>query len=277
MASASSKSLPSAILKRGTYVRSSPADLRSPCPMVNCLANHGYLPRDGRNVRVGDFTSAMNEVGLSSVLGAMFSNPIFLEHRQTALANAAATKPRSFWENVLHYVHNPWAIAFSAFGMRKPGQMDSTGERVLNLDQLGVPNVVEHDVSLSRRDYNQGDNFSPQEDLIRDILAASSDGKVLTAEDLAALRIRRIERQKEDNPDLLYGALQHQLGCGEIALILKVLGDGDKVPCDYVRAVFQEERLPIQEGWSKRRWWTLGIIELKQTGARIKKLIGLEF
>lgn len=24
-------------------------DLRSPCPVLNALANHGFLPRDGRN------------------------------------------------------------------------------------------------------------------------------------------------------------------------------------------------------------------------------------
>ncbi|KAH8694733.1 Chloroperoxidase [Ilyonectria robusta] len=274
---ASSTTRLSAPLARGVYARSGPNDLRSPCPMINSLANHGYLPRDGRNARLGDFTSAMNEVGLSSVLGAMFSNPIFLEHKKSALANAAATKPRSFLGSVWYFVCNPWAIAFSAFGMRMPGQVDSTGERVLNLDQLGLPNVVEHDVSLSRRDYNQGDNSSAQQDLVSDILASSSNGKTLTAEDLAALRRRRIERQKEDNPELLYGPLQHELSCGEIALLLKVLGDGDKVPCDYIRAVFQEERLPIQEGWEKRRWWTLGIVELKATGNKVKKLIGLEF
>ncbi|KIK68713.1 hypothetical protein GYMLUDRAFT_36202 [Collybiopsis luxurians FD-317 M1] len=27
-------------------------DLRSPCPGMNILANHGFLPRDGRNVTI---------------------------------------------------------------------------------------------------------------------------------------------------------------------------------------------------------------------------------
>ncbi|KAH7161681.1 Chloroperoxidase [Dactylonectria macrodidyma] len=39
-------------------------DRRSPCPMVNSLANHGYLPRDGLNVSLADlivaFTDAVN-------------------------------------------------------------------------------------------------------------------------------------------------------------------------------------------------------------------------
>lgn len=37
---------------------------RSPCPMVNSLANHGYLPRDGLNISLPDlivaFTDALN-------------------------------------------------------------------------------------------------------------------------------------------------------------------------------------------------------------------------
>ncbi|PTD07573.1 putative sterigmatocystin biosynthesis peroxidase stcC [Fusarium culmorum] len=39
-------------------------DRRSPCPMVNSLANHGYLPRDGLNITLDDliegFTDAIN-------------------------------------------------------------------------------------------------------------------------------------------------------------------------------------------------------------------------
>lgn len=39
-------------------------DLRSPCPMVNAVANHGYLPRDGLNISLADlivaFTDAVN-------------------------------------------------------------------------------------------------------------------------------------------------------------------------------------------------------------------------
>ncbi|KAM0329546.1 hypothetical protein ACHAQA_004855 [Verticillium albo-atrum] len=39
-------------------------DRRSPCPMVNSLANHGYLPRDGLNISLADlivaFTDAVN-------------------------------------------------------------------------------------------------------------------------------------------------------------------------------------------------------------------------
>ena len=33
-----------------TYQPPGPDDSRSPCPALNALANHGYLPRDGKNI-----------------------------------------------------------------------------------------------------------------------------------------------------------------------------------------------------------------------------------
>ena len=32
------------------YQPPGPDDSRSPCPALNALANHGYLPRDGKNI-----------------------------------------------------------------------------------------------------------------------------------------------------------------------------------------------------------------------------------
>ncbi|TIC99434.1 putative sterigmatocystin biosynthesis peroxidase stcC [Colletotrichum higginsianum] len=53
-------------VRRGANDWSAPtaADRRSPCPMVNSLANHGYLPRTGLNISLADlivgFTAAVN-------------------------------------------------------------------------------------------------------------------------------------------------------------------------------------------------------------------------
>ena len=45
----------------GEWRAPGPGDIRSPCPGLNTLANHGYLPRDGRNVHVTDIVTAMND------------------------------------------------------------------------------------------------------------------------------------------------------------------------------------------------------------------------
>lgn len=38
-----------------------PTDRRSPCPMLNALANHGYLPRDGKDVSLADLVTGFKE------------------------------------------------------------------------------------------------------------------------------------------------------------------------------------------------------------------------
>lgn len=260
-------------LQKGDYAPSGPNDLRSPCPLINCLANHGHLPRDGRDVRVNEVLAGMNEIGLSTALGHFFSNPIFQEYKPPG--QEAQGPPPSFWTKLWSFLRDPWVL-FSIFGMRRPCQQDSMGNKVLNLDQLATPNVVEHDISLTRRDHQQGDNNSPQPDLVKDLLASSSDGKYITAADFANLRRRRIAKQNEVNPGLNYGSQQHTIACTEISLVLDVFGDGDKVPCEYARAFFAEERLPIKEGWQKRKWWTLGLLELRNTVNKVTKLVGLE-
>ncbi|KAF8838166.1 Cloroperoxidase [Paxillus ammoniavirescens] len=56
------------------YCAPQPGDLRSPCPALNTLANHGYLPRNGKNVGVFDIIRALKEgYQLSTVLAYILS------------------------------------------------------------------------------------------------------------------------------------------------------------------------------------------------------------
>ncbi|KAF9698452.1 hypothetical protein EKO04_003423 [Ascochyta lentis] len=256
---------------KGTYAPAGPGDKRSPCPMINSLANHGYLPRDGRSVLAHEITAAMNETGISATLSAMFVNAIYNVHKEKDEKDNSGVLSR-LWTTV----RDPWTL-LSKFGMRRPDQTDSCGRPILDLDQLALPGAVEHDISLTRRDHGQKEgNCARQEDLVDDLLASSIDGKNVTREDLANLRKRRIAQQREDNPSLTYGALQHEMSCGEIALILGVFGDGKSAPCDFLAPFLREERLPIKEGWKKRWWWTLGLVEVKIIGTKVKSLIGLQ-
>ena len=169
---------------------------------------------------------------------------------------------------------NPLTKLLGKFALRDPGQVDAEGIACLNLDQLDRPNVVEHDVSLTRFDYAQGDNHTPQPELIKDLLAASSNGSTFTLADLVNFRKARFERQKRDNPKLHFEDAQNQVACGEIALILGVFGDGSEVPLSYVKAVFEDERLPTNEGWKKRWWWSVGLIELATLSKKVKAMLG---
>lgn len=149
----------------------------------------------------------------------------------------------------------------------------------LDLDQMAYHGAVEHDISLTRLDQAQGDNLSPQPRLIQDLLASSSDGgTTLSLEDLSNFRKQRIAQQRTDNPHLVYAAREHRLACGESALLLGVFGDkdGNSVRVDFVRALFEEERLPFEEGWTKKTR-PVGLNTVAAISKRIQTVMGLTF
>jgi len=260
--------------KKGTYAAPVDGDLRSPCPLINSLANHGYINRNGQNIPANQLNAAMNEIALSRALGTVFAQPIFNEYQDPK--TASSFKKPSLLARLWALIRNPWII-MAAFGMRNRGQFDGQGKKVLNLNQLALPGVVEHDISLIRRDHQQDEgNIVIQKDLLQDLLASSTDGKTLTMADLAAFRKRRIQRQLHDNLALKYDSKAHGTACTEIALVLDVFGDGKSIPCDYAQAFFREERLPVKEGWRKRWWWTLGFVELGRSVSQVKAMIGLQ-
>ncbi|KAK0714739.1 Chloroperoxidase [Lasiosphaeris hirsuta] len=266
-------------LPRGTFSPPGPTDIRGPCPMLNSLANHGYIPRHGRNVCAADVTAALHDtIGVSTTVSSLFTYPIFLEHKDPVPSPSGPASFRHTSWHYLHYLHHPSTI-FSRWGMRRPNQRDpATGRRCLDLDQLATPGVIEHDISLTRRDRAQGDCITPQPDLVEALLDCSSDGgETIAARDLAGFRELRIATQKEQNPDALYGRLQHSFACMEIALLLGTFGDGEQVSVDFSRAFFREERLPLREGWDwkERKGWSrrLGLWRLVRTSWRVRRMV----
>ncbi|RYP64914.1 hypothetical protein DL771_008546 [Monosporascus sp. 5C6A] len=60
------------------WVAPGPSDSRSPCPMLNTLANHGYLPHGGRNLTIQDFGAALHEgLNLHVSFGQMLAAQAF--------------------------------------------------------------------------------------------------------------------------------------------------------------------------------------------------------
>ncbi|KAK0625915.1 Chloroperoxidase, partial [Immersiella caudata] len=239
---------------KGEYNPPTPSDTRGPCPMLNTLANHGYIPRSGRNITASDITTSLHDVvGVSSTITFPFTHPIFFTHQPAP----DLSQPASTWSTIRHYLRHPLSL-LRRFGMRRPNQHLTPSNKnktpCLNLDQLATPHTIEHDVSLTRLDRSQGDCTSPQPHLISALLSCSSDGgKTLSISDLASFRRLRIERQREVNPRVEYGRMQHSFACMEIALLLGMFGEGKgkdrRVKVEYARAFFEEERLPVREGW----------------------------
>ncbi|KAI4933280.1 hypothetical protein J4E85_003685 [Alternaria conjuncta] len=54
------------------WMAASPNDFRGPCPMLNTLANHGFLPRDGRNFTQENVVKGLKDgLNFNASLGAL--------------------------------------------------------------------------------------------------------------------------------------------------------------------------------------------------------------
>src|SRR5947208_3201935 len=107
-------------IKKGDYQAPLPTDLRSPCPIINALANHGYLPRDGRHVLDEDFANALAQIGVAPALSYALRSAIYLEHKPDGDTT-------------------PDTRLLGKFAIRDPGQVDSNRKPYLDLNQLARP------------------------------------------------------------------------------------------------------------------------------------------
>ncbi|KAI0353521.1 Cloroperoxidase [Trametes cingulata] len=200
------------------YCPATPGDSRSPCPALNALANHGYLPRDGRNLTADQLAHAIREVyGLSPVFAAL--------------------------------------LAYG--GVARCGTKGK-----LNLHDLAVHNLVEHDGSLVHADAAPGEKYAPTNvdvALLRQLLDTSPT-EYLSLKDLTQAQVTR---QASSRP---LHALQRLVSKGELDLIMEVFGvrgsevasqslipdetvpDELVVPKSFLEQWLGEERLP--DGWS---------------------------
>lgn len=215
---------------------------------------------------------------MSTLLGSVFAVPTYFEYHNPAIQNTKP--PPSTWQRIWGLIKNPYSF-FDYFGCWKTDQVIN-GTKYLNLEDLASHGAIEHDISLSRRDIaqKQGNN-DPQPDLIEEMLEFSHDGNTITIEDLSAFIKARIQRQLADNPELVYGPDQHRINCGQIALMMGCFGDGKTIPLSYVKAIFADERLPIEEGWTKRKWWhwrsTMGLREFFGAVSNLVAKVGVQF
>uniref|UniRef100_A0A0D2YJB9 Heme haloperoxidase family profile domain-containing protein n=1 Tax=Fusarium oxysporum (strain Fo5176) TaxID=660025 RepID=A0A0D2YJB9_FUSOF len=183
------------------------SDRRSPCPMVNAVANHGYLPRDGLHISLEDLIVA-------------FTDAINLDPAATALVGQKAL---------------------------------TTGNNgTFNLDDLNKHGVIEHDGSLSRADIFFGDNHSFNETIWASTASHFTEPTISIAT-AAKARKERLKAAEAANPEFSLPADLQQFSFIETALYLSVFGnlnDGN-AKTEWVKTLFQEERLPIEEGFKR--------------------------
>lgn len=185
-------------------------DVRSPCPGLNSLANHGILPRDGRKITI----------------------PLLVERLGQGLNVSAETAT---------------ILGMAAIGLSKD---PSSG--AFDLDDLKKHNGIEHDGSLSRKDFNLGgeeQNFCPE--VFAETLSYYDGAQEVGLKEVAAARWGRIQSSRANNPAFTYGPAQQFSSYLESAVFHQVLRSPTTrtAPLDWIRIFFSEERLPYEEGW----------------------------
>ena len=174
------------------------SDVRSPCPALNALANHGILPHSGQNITRDMLIDAFSVINVDAgVSGGLF------------------------------------------LGADKLGLLD---DGILNLDNLNKHNGIEHDGSLSRADFFDGDNHSFNQDFFDEYISNFEGLDTITLSDAAKARFARIKSDMERNPEMTYGFAQQFFSNGETALLMGGLGDATigEVPIDYLKIFFRK-------------------------------------
>jgi hypothetical protein len=134
---------------------------------ADSLANHGILPRDGRNLTIPMLVKAIGG-------GLNVSAEV-----ATSLSTIGLTLSKS-----------PSSGAF-------------------DLDDLNKHNAIEHDASLSRKDYDLGGNAQAfDEGVFNETLSYFNGASEIGIKEVAAARWGRVQSSKNDNPKLLYGDKQ---------------------------------------------------------------------
>ncbi|KAJ7585140.1 Chloroperoxidase, partial [Mycena floridula] len=225
-----------------TFVASAEIDHRAPCPALNALANHGYIPHSGTNVGFVQLVKALTKVyNISLPLALLLAVPAFL------IYGTLENKSNPFkWEFTLDLA------SLSAFGHTK----------IAHYASLVHPNHPSH---------------APGPDLVKDVLERAQhryrpDG--LNIGDLAALRVTR---EAALLPPMKMDPLHIQIALGESSLAWLVMrehvqnGDEDVIPAKRVEQWFGEERLP--DGWWEqvRPKKTIGLLDARKKAGEVQK------
>ncbi|KAL7955737.1 Cloroperoxidase [Trichoderma compactum] len=180
-----------------------PDDSRGPCPGLNSLANHGFLPRSGKNITVIDLLrGAYSGLGLSP---------------ESSIGVGAAELIKSY--------------RLAAF----------------DLHELSNHGFVEHDCSLARADFGDGNNNDFNETIWSVPLEVLMNYPIVTPQALGAARSARDLYDIAHNPNQQCGARSVVFGALENALLIESLGGSP--PLEWVRSIMEQERIPTNLGF----------------------------
>ncbi|CAG8973617.1 hypothetical protein HYALB_00002182 [Hymenoscyphus albidus] len=175
-----------------------PGDVRSPCPLLNAIANHGFIPHDGKNI---DLTTMLD--GIDNAVGLQATG-------------------RTFFANSFNRI----------------AAVSSTGKNTtINLNDLSVHNVIEHDGSLSRLDIAQGDHVSFSQTTF-DETKSFWPAEKISIKDAGTAVKRRQQTQTRANPQYNLSPALLNTTVAQSALYLGLFGNFVDGNADKAQTVF---------------------------------------
>eukprot|EP00835_Amoeboradix_gromovi_P000202 NODE_7_length_48057_cov_0.322240.p11 type:complete len:320 gc:universal NODE_7_length_48057_cov_0.322240:17933-18892(+) len=185
---------------------------RSPCPFINSLANCHLINFSGKDIPLQQLKEAAMHIG-----------------------------------NVFMGGIDKVVDTF------KPVAKDKDGKLVIDLNQLNVHrdadhlHAVEHDYSLTRLNYFEGDNHTPNNNLIEQLMQFATDG-YLTLNQLIKARTLRMRQTRADSR---HKAFNDWLPSSvELVFLATTLGRDDRISVQDAYSFLKLERFP--KNWSPR-------------------------
>ncbi|KAH8831123.1 Chloroperoxidase [Flagelloscypha sp. PMI_526] len=213
-------------------------DIRGPCPGLNTLANHGYLPRSG----IATFEEVITGVG----------EGFNMEYNLAAGIAAFAMLARG----------NAYTNQVSIGGPTEkipPLPENIDGNQTKGLATHGR---FEGDVSMTRRDYAVGDNVHLDPELFNQLLdyvalygndsTITGPKSVVSYKTMQEFRYARFLDSLANNPILEYHFGRYLLSYGESSFTLNFFANGTDgvLSTDTLKSIFQNHTFP--ENWHRR-------------------------
>ncbi|THV06226.1 Cloroperoxidase [Dendrothele bispora CBS 962.96] len=241
------------------YCPAQESDVRSVCPALNTMANHGYISRDGRELSFSDiYSGLMACYGLSAALAFVLTIGGFLLIKRSPIRLPS------------------W---FPFFGKVTNPDGSKTPAGILDLHLIGLHGGVEHDASLVHHDTKPEQRYPPLEideswvtDLVGDVQPAvngydkmtatkksgsiwrtfATDNYKSTLVSAADVGYMRKRREREILPKKLDG-VHAEIARGEMAIVLGMwdhTSNGKSgIPLPWLLTFLAEEKLPENGTW----------------------------
>jgi hypothetical protein len=219
------------------YQPPSEGDLRGPCPglnayvfsawflcskiyKINRLANHGFLPRNGRNVTA--------EKILQAAIGTKYQNEIYCDlHNWLSSFRRLQHEPRRAHfgskdgTSYVYWLDSVYAGRHQAVSIRLLLRLDA---KIWYMSFFSHGNI-EHDASISRGDIYFGDNVSFNETIFQALVESAPNSDNYDPISAGATQKRRLAESQATNPNITNTDKEFSIRSQESALYLSLMGD----------------------------------------------------